>query len=89
EFHKKIELYNSPLCAEGLGKLQFCPINDVLTIHELFRFIRSSLLIVDPSICAIIVLFIEYCSSKLYNELCWNFNGNCIELIDSFWLPEI
>ena len=28
---------------------------------------------------------VENCSFKVCKELCWNFDGNCIESVDCFW----
>ena len=28
---------------------------------------------------------VEYCSFKVYEELCWDFDGDCIESINCFW----
>ena len=28
---------------------------------------------------------VNYFSFKVYEELCWDFNGDCIESIDTFW----
>ena len=28
---------------------------------------------------------VDYCSFKVCEELCWDFDGDCIEFIDCFW----
>jgi hypothetical protein len=28
---------------------------------------------------------VENCPFKVYKELCWNFDGNCIKSVDCFW----
>ena len=28
---------------------------------------------------------VEYCSLKVYDEFCWDFDGDCIESIDFLW----
>ena len=28
---------------------------------------------------------VDYCSFKVCEELCWDFDGDCIESIDCFW----
>jgi hypothetical protein len=32
---------------------------------------------------------IKNCSFKVCKELCWNFDGNCIECVDCFWKMAI
>ena len=54
----------------------------------------SSIIVQDyfnyPGVFFVVFLFcfpyeVKYCLFKVYKELCWNFDGDCIVSVDCFW----
>jgi hypothetical protein len=48
----------------------------------------NSFVIQDCYICPGFYVFLceaEHCTVKICEQLCWKFDGNCIESVDFFW----